>query len=349
MSQKALVLQSKFGSFEVVTIPKPTSALKGELLVKVRTTAINPVDWIIQARELPYIADDKYPAILGLDIAGDVEDVGEGVTGFNKGDRVFFEGKFVNEYAGYQQYVRVPAQLTAKIPANLSYSQAATVPVCFVTAAIGLFANEPIGSGLNPTFAQNVKELNGKTALVIGGSTSVGQYVIQLLRYAGFSNIIVYASAHHFSYIKDLGATATIDRKTVSFSDLPAAVKKLTSTPVEVVFDTFSADGSQQAGYNILADGGKMVITLLDDIKDKVESSGKKVLHVLGFSQMEANREFGKKIFEKLPALLAEETIVANRLENIPNGLEGALEGMKRLRNNEVSGLKLVVHPQDTK
>ena len=115
MSQKALVLQSMFGSFEVVTIPKPTSALKGELLVKVRATAINPVDWIIQARELPYIADDKYPAILGLDIAGDVEDVGEGVTGFNKGDRVFFEGKFVNEYAGYQQYVRVPAELIAKV------------------------------------------------------------------------------------------------------------------------------------------------------------------------------------------------------------------------------------------
>ncbi|KAK7448451.1 hypothetical protein VKT23_013713 [Stygiomarasmius scandens] len=349
MSQKALVLQAKFGSFTVTTVPKPTSALKGELLVKVQASALNPVDWKIQEYGW-FVPDDEYPAIMGIDIAGDVEDVGEGVTGFEKGDRVFFSGSFFSkEYAGHQQFSRISAEIAAKIPTDLSYSQAATIPLGFLTAAVGLYANEPLGLGLNPTLASDVKEFSGKTALVIGGSTSVGQYAIQLLRYLGVPNIIAYASAHQFSYLRTLGATTFVDRREVSFLDLPAAIKKVSSTAVELVYDAFSSCESQCAGYSVLSNGGKMVIVLPDEIEGKVEGDGKKIVHALGSAQPDTHREFGKRVFETFPKLIEEGTIVPNRVEDLQNGLEGILDGLKRLRNNEVSGVKLVAHPQETK
>jgi len=83
--QKALLLESKHGSFVVTSIPKPTTASAGELIVKVQAAGLNPVDWKIQSYGLFY---EDYPVITGSDVAGDVEQVGEGVVGFKKGDRV---------------------------------------------------------------------------------------------------------------------------------------------------------------------------------------------------------------------------------------------------------------------
>jgi len=83
--QLALLLESAPGEFNVGErdIPKPSP---GELLVKVKAAALNPVDWKIQRGFFPII--NTFPAVLGTDIAGDVEEVGDGVTNFSKGDRV---------------------------------------------------------------------------------------------------------------------------------------------------------------------------------------------------------------------------------------------------------------------
>ena len=84
LTQKALLLDAKFGKFVVNTIPVPKPG-PGEILVKVKAAALNPVDWKVQKYG---IFVEKYPAILGTDVAGDVEELGEGVTDFKKGDRV---------------------------------------------------------------------------------------------------------------------------------------------------------------------------------------------------------------------------------------------------------------------
>ncbi|KAF5371295.1 hypothetical protein D9758_004249 [Tetrapyrgos nigripes] len=298
-----------------------------------------PVDWKMQAFGL-FI--EKYPAVLGCDLAGDVETVGEGVTGFNKGDRVLFQGSFFdNEYAGFQQYTLVPAEI---IPENLSYTQAASVPVGLSTASVGLFSNEPTGLGLNPSFDANVK--HSGPVVCIGGGTSVAQYAIQLLRLVKFSPIIAYASAHQFDYLKSLGATEFIDRKQVSFSDLPAAVKKITSEPIKVVYDAFGSADSEQAGYDILADGGTIIVTTGDLVKNKVD--GKKVLAVFGSVHPPVNREFGKVLYRNLTKYLQDGTIVPNRTEELPNGLAGIPDGLERLKNDQVSGTKLISLPQET-
>lgn len=84
MTQKALFLDAKFGKFVVDTKPiqKPGP---GQILVKVKAAALNPVDWKIQKYGMSVGA---YPAILGGDVAGDIEELGENVTFFQKGDRV---------------------------------------------------------------------------------------------------------------------------------------------------------------------------------------------------------------------------------------------------------------------
>ena len=84
-TQKSVILLEKFGQFEVqeTDIPKPGP---GELLVEIRSTALNPRDWKIP---LYGILIDTYPAVLGMDSAGIVKEVGEGVTEFTVGDRVY--------------------------------------------------------------------------------------------------------------------------------------------------------------------------------------------------------------------------------------------------------------------
>lgn len=83
-TQKALILDKVLGNFNVAATPVPKPGF-GEILVKVKTVALNPVDWKVQKYG---ILVEKFPAILGYDIAGDVEEIGEGVTDLQKGDRL---------------------------------------------------------------------------------------------------------------------------------------------------------------------------------------------------------------------------------------------------------------------
>jgi len=133
--QKALILPQKQGNFEVGSrnIPNPGP---GELLVKVQSAALNPVDYSIKETG---VFMDHYPAVLGMDIAGIVEELGEGVENFHKGDKVLDKfaslprvfhcmyvcicstlvyrlahGKFFNDNAAFQQYTLTIASFTAK-------------------------------------------------------------------------------------------------------------------------------------------------------------------------------------------------------------------------------------------
>ena len=99
--QKALLLQQKHGQFAVVDREVPTPQ-RGDILIKNESVGLNPVDWKIQEYGLFL---ENYPAIIGAEGAGVVEAVGEGVTEFQKGDRVLYKAlPVVNERAAYQQY-----------------------------------------------------------------------------------------------------------------------------------------------------------------------------------------------------------------------------------------------------
>ncbi|KIJ68037.1 hypothetical protein HYDPIDRAFT_37606 [Hydnomerulius pinastri MD-312] len=339
---RALYLNEKFGAFKVGPKELPTPG-PGEILVKEISVGLNPVDWKIQASGF-WVTE--YPAILGNEAAGEVEAVGEGVKEFKKGDKVFHQGTMSNNYATFQEYVLVPAEIAVKLPSNITLDQAASLPVCVATAVIPLYSPAPVGIGFKAPWDGGRGQFTGQPALVLGGATSVGQYAIQFARLSGFSPIITTASPHSTALLKSLGATHVIDRNTPA-SEFAAEVAKITTLPIPLVYDGVSHEDTQQLGYDILAPGGHIILVIGSQIKEQ-EGSGKKIVGVFGSVHMPDNRAVGRALANHLPALIEAGEIIPNQVEIVPGGLDGVVPGLERLKNNLVSGKKLVVHPRET-
>ncbi|KAI5120696.1 hypothetical protein M0805_007659 [Coniferiporia weirii] len=340
VQQKALFLQTPVNGEWIVgpkAVPKPGP---DELVVKIHATALNPVDWKRRANDF---AKEAYPVILGLDSSGTVEEVGKDVQGFAKGDRVLHLGSFANDRATFQQYAVVSAEITTRLPLNVSFDQGASVPLGFATAAVGLYRSrtQPNLHKFAPPWQEGGKGLYaGQPIVIFGGSTSVGQYVIQLARLSGFTPIITTASPHNAAYLTELGATHIVDRRT----DVPVEVARLTRAPIVLVYDAVSDVDTQAQAWDLLAPGGALVIITSAKVdKDKYPIKTL-VDDVFGGSA----RKFGVGMYVKLTELLKDGSIQPNRIEVLPNGLAGIPDGLERLRQNKVSGVKLVAHPLET-
>ncbi|KAF8214056.1 GroES-like protein [Mycena galopus ATCC 62051] len=351
-TQQAIVVPAPKEPFIITTREIPTPQ-KGEVLLKILSVGLNPINF--KQRAFDFLIDE-YPAVLGSDVAGTVEALGEGVYGFKQGDRVFAQTLL----GGFQQYLAIPAAVLIRIPDNTSFDEAATFPITFSTACVGLFAPAPIGLALNPTFSWD-KPHQGESALVIGGGTSVGQFAIQLLKFIGFTRIVVYASKIHFDHLKKLGATECIDRAAVPEESLAATLK----TSVKVAYDIGAPNLTLNVAYDCVVDGGSIVTTLPTSVLERDLAAKKVVLvrvqgyiagpdlmppkrdNVAGYLSTADHTRFGKLIITNLPELLEKKKITALRCDVLENGLAGILGGLERLKNGNVRGVKLVGHPQD--
>lgn len=186
----------------------------GEVAVRVRAVAVNPVDGLpglLQRVALPWL---DHPAVLGSDVAGEVVATGPGVTRLRPGDRVLGHACGVDRArnrpaeGAFQHVVLLLEHMAAAIPDTLSFAQAAVLPLGLSTAATGLFQTDHLGLALpGPDPAES-----GGTVLVWGGSTSVGSNAVQLARNAGY-RVVATASPHNFGYLRSLGAAAAVDRR----------------------------------------------------------------------------------------------------------------------------------------
>ncbi|KAI6772719.1 hypothetical protein HG530_003677 [Fusarium avenaceum] len=205
-----------------------------ELVVKTHAIAINPVDSGQQKLGPSVFPWLKFPAILGCDVAGEVAEVGSGVTLFKPGDRVV-----CSQMGTFQEYVLVKESFCAKIPDNIGFEEAAVIPLGLAVAAKTLFDPEYLALE-KPTPETTA---NGKVILIWGGSTSVGCNMIQLAKAAGFE-VITTASPKNFDYLKELGASQTFDYNSPTIKeDLLAAVKG------KVVVGTIANGGTNPADY----------------------------------------------------------------------------------------------------
>jgi NADPH:quinone reductase-like Zn-dependent oxidoreductase len=251
-------LPAKKTRLEVGPAPYPRPGA-GEIVVRNRAVAVNPIDWIIQligAVVFPWI---KYPFVLGSDLAGDVVQVGAGVTRFRVGDRVLGHAvgtdKKRNSSAegSFQDHTVVLAHLAAPIPAELSYEQAAVLPLALSTAGCGLFQSDHLALAHPRVDATPT----GRTVLIWGGSTSVGANAIQLAVAAGYE-VITTASPKNFDYVRGLGAGHVFDYRSVSVvDDIIAAFAGRTSAGALAI-----GDGSARQCVKIVrAVGGNKFIS----------------------------------------------------------------------------------------
>jgi NADPH:quinone reductase-like Zn-dependent oxidoreductase len=179
----------------------------GEVLVRVRATSVNPYDWHHMrgeprvARMMPGTLGLRAPKlrILGGDMAGQVEAVGEDVTEFRPGDDVFA----LLEQGGFAEYVSVPERLLARKPGNLSYEQAAAVPMAATTALLGL---------------RDVARIEpGQKVLVNGASGGVGTFAVQIARALGARADAV-CSLPNADLARSIGADDVIDYTSQDFT-----------------------------------------------------------------------------------------------------------------------------------
>jgi NADPH:quinone reductase-like Zn-dependent oxidoreductase len=201
------IAYAEYGSADVLELKevgKPD--VEGDsVLVRVRAASANPYDWHFM-RGIPYIArlsatglrKPKH-SLLGSDMAGEVEAVGNAVTRFRPGDEVF---GFVGA-GGFAEFVSAPEKLLALKPANLSFEQAATVPLAAVTALQGLRDAGKIRSG--------------QKVLIVGASGGVGTFAVQLAKWYG-ANVTGVCSTRNLELVRSIGADQVIDYTQVDFT-----------------------------------------------------------------------------------------------------------------------------------
>jgi NADPH:quinone reductase-like Zn-dependent oxidoreductase len=165
------------------------------VLVRVRGSSVNPVDCGIRAGMLKSFIRLRLPAVLGVDVAGEVVELGEGVTRLSPGDRVFaFTGLKVG--GGYGELLAVPDTYLGRVPAALSWAEAGTVP------GVGATAFE--------AFTVHASLKSGSRVFINGAAGGVGTYAIQIAKALG-AEVTVTCSGVKAPVVRELGASHVID------------------------------------------------------------------------------------------------------------------------------------------
>ena len=213
-----------------------------------RSFTVPPMFWI-PARIALGITKPKQP-IYGMELAGEVESVGKGVSKFKVGDQVF-ASTLTENFGGYAEYKCLPEQAMVAIkPVNIAYEEAAALPIGATTALRLLRKGNTLTS------------VRGQKVLIYGASGSVGTYAVQLAKYFG-AEVTGVCSTANLDMVKSLGADHVIDYTKEDFSSSKAQY--------DVIFDTLAK--FQKSQYSkVLAPNGNFVTMAKLDTKESMEN-----------------------------------------------------------------------------
>jgi NADPH:quinone reductase-like Zn-dependent oxidoreductase len=228
---KAIRLLEFGGPLVFDDVPAPAIA-RNEVLVKIKSTAVNHLDLVKASGALRQILPIDLPWIPGHEFSGVVEQVGSDVADYAPGDAVFG----TSELGAYAEFLAVKPATIVKKPSNLSFEEAASVPVASETAWEGLFTHGHLEKG--------------QTILIHGGAGAVGAYAVQLASHAG-ATVIATASGDDEAYIKSIGASRVINYREAPF-------EKILGEKVDVVFDLIGGD-AQTRSFLVLKEGGHLI------------------------------------------------------------------------------------------
>ncbi|MFC6253295.1 NADP-dependent oxidoreductase [Secundilactobacillus hailunensis] len=313
---EAIVIK-QFGSADEfyeteVDLPQVTD---DTVLVGVNAFSINPMDIAARMGKLPapFSANWSFPLVLGWDFAGTVAKVGKNVTGYKVGDRVF--GGIPSSHAGnngsYGRFVVTTPDIMAKIPAGLSFDQAAALPVAGGTAYVGI--------------VENLKVKPNDTILVQGGAGGVGLFAVQIAKAQG-AKVIATASAPHNELLKQLGVDQVVDYHKQTVGDV---VKD-----VDAVFDTA---GDIAGGLTALKSGGKLVTVGGQPTPEQTSLPDKSV----SFQSTHATTSTYEHV-----ANLVTSGKVKIQLQTLPRSADNVIDAQKQVEAHHMTG-KFVIHVKD--
>ena len=204
-----------------------------EVLVRVKSVGINPVDNMITRGEVKLITPYSFPLSIGNELAGVIEKTGEKVTEFKEGDRVFSRLP-TNKIGAFAEYVAINKKDLAKIPEYLSFNEAAAIPLTALTAYQAL---------------DILQVKSGETLFISGGSGGFGAMAVPLAKARGIK-VITNGSLENKERVLALGAEQFLDYKTEDYVQL--------LHDVDGVIDTIGGKDTEKQ-FSILKQGGKLV------------------------------------------------------------------------------------------
>jgi NADPH:quinone reductase-like Zn-dependent oxidoreductase len=345
-TQKAIVVVEQ-GKEGLVT-DRPIPQLRDDyMIVKTVSVGLNPTDW-------KHIAFLSPPGVLvGCDYSGVVESVGKNVTKqFAKGDRVCgfaHGGNAVQPEDGtFAEYIAVKGDLQWKIPESMSFQEAATLGVGISTVGQALYQSLKMALPTEP-----IKD--NTPILIYGGSTATGTLAIQFAKLSGYK-VLTTCSPRNFDLVRSLGADEVYDYKDPNAA---AEIRKATDNKLKLAFDCISLESSAAFCDNALSTEGGDYSALLnvkierENVNDRFTLAYTTVGEAFNFGNIPfpakpEDRAHAEKFIPIAEALLSQGKIKVHPPKVGPNGLVGVMDGLKLLKEDKVSGEKLVYNVSET-
>lgn len=223
---------------DIAQIPNPGA---NQVLVRIKAASLNPVDYRLASGRLQNLS---LPWIPGADFAGIVESVGNGVSGFRKGDAVFGNSP---DGGAYSEYIAVNADSIVAMPSCLDFIQAASVPLAGQAAWQGLFEYGKLQAG--------------QKVLIHGAAGGVGTFAVQLAHWKG-AQVFATASTCDINYLDKLGAQGIINYHAIPFESV---VKNM-----DLVFDLIGGN-TQARLFIVIKEGGRLISAIQQPSNEEAE------------------------------------------------------------------------------
>lgn len=307
---KAIVIEAYGSSDQLIEkeVPKPTIE-DNQVLVELHATSINPIDWKLREGYLQEKFPFTFPIILGWDAAGIIKETGSKVSNFQVGDHIFARPE-TTANGTYAEFTVVDENLLAKMPENLSFEEAASVPLTGLTAWQCLVDFSDIKSG--------------DKVLIHAGSGGVGSFAIQIAKSFG-AYVASTASEKNEAFLKELGVDEFINYKEEKFEEIVQ--------DYDIVVDTMGGE-IQEKSFGVLKKCGKLVSIVQPPDEEAAKSKG----ITAGFLWLEAN---GKELAE-LGNLIKKEQVKTHIGHTFPFSQEGLREAHKLSESHHAKG-KIVI------
>ncbi|WWD18872.1 hypothetical protein CI109_103327 [Kwoniella shandongensis] len=346
-------------------IPTVKDLEPNQVLIETSYVALNPFDW--QGVAFKYGIGEE-AKVMGRDGAGVVVGLGEKVTRFKLGDRVWFcANSSVSGTGAFQEFSVHSASEIGHTPDHLSCQQAATLGTGLITAGVALFRTLGLSvDALSSTTKVEKRKADAPWILIWGGAGITGVYLIELARLLGY-RVICSASPSNHEYVRSLGADVVLDRWSDP-KDLVKQIRKATQDNVLVAIDNVGGKTANLC-HEVLQ--GSSSFRKENNLPSKPEDTLAKLVPIAGTSKetvddsdavrkvdslrisfsttFYGHPDFSEALLDSYEALLEKNLLTPARIRLVQGGLTGIEKGLEDLRHGRVpGGYKLVSRLSDT-